>query len=212
MYRFIKRALDILCSLAALVLLLPVLLVLLVLIPLDSPGAPIFRQTRLGRGGKPFHIYKLRTMNLSAPHDVATADLSNAENHITRLGRVLRRTSLDELPQLFNILRGDMSLIGPRPLVPNEKDIHELRFACGAYDVRPGLTGWAQVNGRDCVLPEDKARFDGEYARDMNLCLDLKILVFSFFCVVTARGVREGATAFDEEIDGGAPPARKTVS
>ena len=141
-------------------------------------------------------------MNTSAPRDVATSELQNAETHITRVGRVLRKTSLDELPQLFNVLKGEMSLIGPRPLVPNEKDIHELRRQTGAYRVRPGITGWAQVNGRDCILPPDKARLDGYYADHMSLWLDLKIIVYSVICVLTARGVREGALPYDEDVDG----------
>ena len=128
--------------------------------------------------------------------------MQNAETHITRVGRVLRKTSLDELPQLFNVLKGEMSLIGPRPLVPNEKDIHELRRQTGAYRVRPGITGWAQVNGRDCILPPDKARLDGYYADHMSLWLDLKIIVYSVICVLTARGVREGALPYDEDVDG----------
>lgn len=201
MYRFVKRALDIVLSLLGLLLLLPLLLVLCVLIRLDSKGPAIFKQQRVGRGGSLFGIFKLRTMHVDTPRDVATSELSNAASHITRLGHILRKTSLDELPQLINVLRGDMSLIGPRPLVPGEKDIHEARLEKGAYDVRPGITGWAQVNGRDCVDPETKAELDAIYAHDLSLWLDVKIILFSVFCVLTARGVREGATKFDEEID-----------
>ncbi len=201
MYRFIKRALDIALSLAGLILLLPVLALLVLVIRLDSSGRALFKQQRVGKGGVPFEIIKLRTMNLSAPHDVATSALENPNAHITRIGRILRKTSLDELPQLVNVLRGDMSLIGPRPLVPNEKDIHEARFAKGAYDVRPGITGWAQVNGRDCVDPDTKAELDAYYAHNVTMWMDIKIIVFSVFCVLTARGVREGVTPFDEEID-----------
>ena len=161
MYSFFKRLLDIVLSLTALIVLAPLLLVLALLVKLDSPGPALFKQKRVGRNEKLFDIYKFRSMYTSAPRDVATSELQNAESHITRVGRVLRKTSLDELPQLFNVLKGEMSLIGPRPLVPNEKDIHELRREKGAYRVRPGITGWAQVNGRDCVLPVDKARLDG---------------------------------------------------
>ena len=202
MYPILKRLLDILLSLAALIALLPLLIVLGVLVKLDSPGPALFKQERVGRNEKRFYIYKLRSMNTSAPRDVATSKLQNAETHITRVGRVLRKTSLDELPQLFNVLKGEMSLIGPRPLVPNEKDIHELRRQTGAYRVRPGITGWAQVNGRDCILPPDKARLDGYYADHMSLWLDLKIIVYSVICVLTARGVREGALPYDEDVDG----------
>ena len=185
MYPVFKRLLDIVLSLAALLVLLPLLLVLMLLIRVDSEGPAIFTQQRVGREERLFPIFKLRTMNVSAPHDVATSELYDAQSHITRVGRVLRKTSLDELP-----------------LVPGEKDIHALRRQTGAYRVRPGITGWAQVNGRDCVLPEDKARLDGYYADHLSLALDLKILVFSVFCVLTARGVREGALPFDESVDG----------
>ncbi len=201
MYRIVKRGLDIVISLVGLVVLLPVFAMLILLIRLDSPGNALFKQKRVGKDQALFEIIKLRTMNSSAPHDVATAMLDNPDAHITRVGRILRKTSLDELPQLINVLVGDMSLIGPRPLVPGEKDIHEARAERGAYGVRPGITGWAQVNGRDCVDPVTKAELDGFYAKNVSLFLDLKIIVFSVFCVLTARGVREGATAFDEEVD-----------
>ena len=201
MYRIVKRFIDVVFALLGLFVLLPVFLLLFLCICLDSKGTPIFRQQRVGRHGKLFWIYKLRTMNTSAPNSVATNELSNASAYITRVGNILRKTSLDELPQLFNILCGDMSLIGPRPLVPNEKDIHELRMAKGAYTVRPGITGWAQVNGRDCIDPETKAELDAFYANHHSFLLDSKILLFSVICVLTARGVREGSTEFDEDID-----------
>jgi len=201
MYRCLKRGADVLLSLTGLLLLSPLFLLLSALIRLDSGGPAIFKQQRVGRHGRLFMVYKLRTMRQSTPSSVATSELENPVAYITRVGRILRKTSLDELPQLFNVLRGDMSLIGPRPLVPGEKDIHEARMERGAYDVRPGITGWAQVNGRDCVDPETKATLDAYYANSISLWLDLKIIAFSFLCVLTARGVREGATEFDEEID-----------
>lgn len=212
MYSFFKRLLDIVLSLTALIVLAPLLLVLALLVKLDSPGPALFKQKRVGRNEKLFDIYKFRSMYTSAPRDVATSELQNAESHITRVGRVLRKTSLDELPQLFNVLKGEMSLIGPRPLVPNEKDIHELRREKGAYRVRPGITGWAQVNGRDCVLPVDKARLDGYYADHMSLGLDVKIIIFSVICVLTARGVREGALPYDEDVDGEKAKAKSNAS
>lgn len=201
MYKKAKRVFDVLFSVICLFLLSPLLLLLLIIIRIDSKGPPIFRQERVGRYGNTFFIYKLRTMKTTAPRDVATKDLLDADSHITRVGHILRKTSIDELPQLFNILRGDMSLIGPRPLVPGEGIIHEERIKRGAYNVRPGITGWAQVNGRDCVDPETKAELDAAYANHVTFLMDLKIVVFSVFCVLTARGVREGATEFDEEID-----------
>ena len=212
MYSFFKRLLDIVLSLTALIVLAPLLLVLALLVKLDSPGPALFKQKRVGRNEKLFDIYKFRSMYTSAPRDVATSELQNAESHITRVGRVLRKTSLDELPQLFNVLKGEMSLIGPRPLVPNEKDIHELRREKGAYRVRPGITGWAQVNGRDCVLPVDKARLDGYYADHMSFGLDVKIIIFSVICVLTARGVREGALPYDEDVDGEQAKAKSNAS
>ena len=193
-------------------MLAPLLLVLALLVKLDSPGPALFKQKRVGRNEKLFDIYKFRSMYTSAPRDVATSELQNAESHITRVGRVLRKTSLDELPQLFNVLKGEMSLIGPRPLVPNEKDIHELRREKGAYRVRPGITGWAQVNGRDCVLPVDKARLDGYYADHISFGLDVKIIIFSVICVLTARGVREGALPYDEDVDGEKAKAKSNAS
>ena len=201
MYPKIKRFLDVLFAILCLILLSPLLLLLLIVIRIDSKGNPVFRQERVGRYGNTFLIYKLRTMKTTAPQNVATKDLCDAESHITRVGHILRKTSLDELPQLFNILRGDMSLIGPRPLVPGEAAIHEERLKRGAYNVRPGITGWAQVNGRDCVDPETKAALDATYANEVSPGLDLKIIIFSVFCVLTARGVREGLTEFDDEID-----------
>ena len=208
MYSFFKRLLDIVLSLTALIVLAPLLLVLALLVKLDSPGPALFKQKRVGRND----IHKFRSMYTSAPRDVATSELQNAESHITRVGRVLRKTSLDELPQLFNVLKGEMSLIGPRPLVPNEKDIHELRREKGAYRVRPGITGWAQVNGRDCVLPVDKARLDGYYADHISFGLDVKIIIFSVICVLTARGVREGALPYDEDVDGEKAKAKSNAS
>ena len=182
MYPILKRLLDILLSLAALIALLPLLIVLGVLVKLDSPGPALFKQERVGRNEKRFYIYKLRSMNTSAPRDVATSELQNAETHITRVGRVLRKTSLDELPQLFNVLKGEMSLIGPRPLVPNEKDIHELRRQTGAYRVRPGITGWAQVNGfRGDTSIQGRIEHDIYYIENWTLGFDIKIILMTFF-------------------------------
>ena len=177
MYSFFKRLLDIVLSLTALIVLAPLLLVLALLVKLDSPGPALFKQKRVGRNEKLFDIYKFRSMYTSAPRDVATSELQNAESHITRVGRVLRKTSLDELPQLFNVLKGEMSLIGPRPLVPNEKDIHELRREKGAYRVRPGITGWAQVNGwRGDTSIEERIKCDIFYIENWTFLLDIKIL------------------------------------
>ena len=191
MYPSVKRGCDLLFAGIGLVLLLPVLLPLLLLIRLDSPGFPLFAQTRIGRGGKPFTVYKLRTMRRDAPRSVATMNLAQA--HITRLGAFLRKTSLDELPQLYNILRGDMSFIGPRPLIPEEEHVHAERMAKGVYVLRPGITGWAQINGRDQVCEGMKAELDAYYAQHLSLALDLRILIITIVCVLTARGIQEGS-------------------
>ena len=201
MYQVIKRIFDIILSLCLTLLLLPLTILLLILIRLDSPGSPIFTQQRIGRHGLSFRIFKLRTMYITAPHSTATADLTDSGNYITRIGRILRKTSLDELPQLINVLKGDMSIIGPRPLVPEEKEIHSLRKERNVYSVKPGITGWAQVNGRDCVKPLDKANLDAYYVEHLSFWFDVRVLIYSLFCVLTARGVREGATDFDDEID-----------
>lgn len=193
MYRGIKRFLDIFVSLLALVVLCPLLLVLMLLIRLESPGSPIFSQARIGQGRKPFTIYKLRTMRITAPKSVATCDLSDAQAHITRLGAFLRRTSLDELLQFVNILRGDMSLVGPRPLVPEEESVHAERMRRGVYAVRPGVTGWAQVNGRDTVNAGKKAEMDQYYAQNLCLRLDCRIIVRTAGYVLTGAGIQEGA-------------------
>lgn len=193
MYRYVKRAMDILVSLLALIVVSPILLVLMLLICLDSPGKPLFCQERVGRNGKTFIIYKLRTMKKTAPSNVATGNLENAGFHITRLGAFLRTASLDELPQFFNILKGDMSLVGPRPLMTGETSIHEERMRLGAYRVRPGVTGWAQVNGRDTVNAGKKAEMDAYYADNVSFALDMKILLRTVVYVLTARGIQEGA-------------------
>ncbi len=201
MYRIVKRVLDVIFSFVLLVILSPLLLLMMFLIRLETPGKALFRQQRIGLHGKPFEIYKLRTMRTDAPRDTATSALQNADSYITRVGRFLRKTSLDELPQLFNILRGDMSLIGPRPLVPGEGPIHQERMLRGAYGVRPGITGWAQVNGRDQVNAGKKAELDGYYVRHLGLWIDIRILFYSVVCVVTARGIQEGSPAYDDEVD-----------
>lgn len=198
-YRYIKRLMDILVSAIALLALSPLLLVLMLLIRLDSPGSPVFCQTRIGRGGKPFTIYKLRTMRTTAPKSVATSELANASAHITRLGAFLRKTSLDELMQFVNILRGDMSLVGPRPLVPEETAVHDERMRRGAYKVRPGVTGWAQVNGRDLVNAGKKAEMDQHYAENVSLSLDVRIITRTVVYVLSGSGIQEGAQQEEEE-------------
>lgn len=191
-YLWIKRVVDTVLALCLLVLLAPLFAVVALLVRADSPGPVIFKQERVGKDGKLFRVYKFRTMVQAAPASVATSELKDAPRYITRVGRVLRKSSIDELPQLINILRGEMSLIGPRPLVPQEAEIHQRRSELGAYTVLPGITGWAQVNGRDCVDPLTKATLDAYYACHVSPLLDIKVLAYSVLCVLTARGIQEG--------------------
>ena len=195
MYRnCIKRLLDIVLSLAAiLVLAIPMALVAL-WIKLDSPGPVFFRQRRVGKGKTHFNILKFRTMRGDTPHDVPTHLLKNPDAYITRSGAFLRKTSLDELPQIFNILVGQMSVIGPRPALYNQYDLIEARDAVHANDIRPGLTGLAQVNGRDELSIPEKVRYDGEYAANVTFTMDFKIFFHSVTYVFKRRGVVEGGT------------------
>ena len=187
-----KRLLDILISLALFLLLLPLFLLIMLAIAVDSPGDIIFMQKRAGLYSRPFTMLKFRSMRAAAPPDVATNDLADAGRYITPVGRFLRRTSLDELPQLWNILTGDMSFIGPRPVVLTETELLARRRRLGADLVRPGLTGLAQVRGRDTVSIQHKARYDAYYARRMSLGLDGRIVLETLRCVVTGEGIREG--------------------
>lgn len=200
MYRnYIKRLLDLLLSaVAAIVLALP-MAILAVWIKIDSPGPVFFRQRRVGIHKTHFNILKFRTMRGDTPHDVPTHLLKDANYYITKSGAFLRRTSLDELPQIYNILAGEMSIIGPRPALYNQYDLIEARDAVHANDVRPGLTGLAQVNGRDELPIDVKAKYDGEYAADITFRKDLAIFFRSITYVFQRRGVVEGGTGAMEE-------------
>ena len=192
--KFIKRALDIVISLTALILLSPLLLLIALLIKLESKGPALFKQKRFGKNREFFEILKFRSMRTDAPKDVPTNDLKGAQSFITPLGAVLRKTSLDELPQLWNILKGDMSLIGPRPALWKQDDLMELRDKYGASMVRPGLSGWAQVNGRDYLSRDldKKARRDGEYANNISFAFDLKWFLLTIVKVFNRQGIIEG--------------------
>lgn len=190
--RYIKRFLDIVVSLAALIVLSPVLLVVAILIKLDSPGPVFFMQKRYGKNKTFFQIYKFRSMRTDTPKDVPTDALKGASSFITPVGNVLRKTSLDELPQLLNILKGDMSLIGPRPALWNQDDLMALRDQYGASMIRPGLSGWAQVNGRDALEDEEKARYDGEYANHVSFAFDVKCLWLTIVKVIRREDIVEG--------------------
>lgn len=192
--RFWKRGLDIVFSLLGLVVLLPLLAVLSLLVFLDDPGPVIFFQRRVGKDRKIFRIYKFRTMKRNAPHELPTHRMTHPENHLTRIGGFLRRYSLDELPQLVNILLGQMSFVGPRPALWNQDDLLRAREASGANAVRPGLTGWAQINGRDEISIERKAQLDAEYVRRMGWCFDCRCLFASVGAVLSHRGFAQPPT------------------
>ena len=195
MYRnTIKRILAVVLSLAGILLLGWLFVLLSIAIKLDSPGPVLFRQKRVGRGKSHFHILKFRTMRTDTPKDMPTHLLADPHQYITRVGRFLRKTSLDELPQLFNILAGDMAVIGPRPALWNQYDLIAERDRYGANDVRPGLTGWAQINGRDELPIDVKARFDGEYVENLSFLFDLKCFLGTIKAVVSSDGVVEGGT------------------
>lgn len=175
-YLLLKRLLDVLFSVLLLFLLLLPMVVIGLVVALSSRGGILFRQVRIGRGGRPFTCYKFRTMVREAPHDRPSAAFPDAARYVTPIGRFLRRTSLDELPQLWNVLRGDMSLVGPRPLIGEEQEMHRLRTEHGVYCVRPGMTGLAQINGRDCLSDREKAAFDARYVEQLCLRKDLFIV------------------------------------
>ena len=191
-YMFVKRALDaILSAIGLLVLAVPFVVVALV-VYIDDPGKVFFSQRRVGRNGKTFRLYKFRTMRLNTPKYMATMDVDDPDKYITRVGRVLRKLSLDELPQLWNVLKGDMSIVGPRPLIPNEEEIHQMRERFGVYTVRPGVTGLAQINGRDLVNPADKVRWDVRYVENIGFGLDVKIVFATIPKIFGGEGVVEG--------------------
>lgn len=191
-YRFVKRCFDFFVSLICLILFSPVMLVVAIAIKLDSRGPIIFKQERIGKNGKPFYCYKFRSMKISTPRDMPTSQMARPENYVTRVGWVLRKLSLDELPQLFCCLVGTMSFIGPRPLVPNEQKCHDMRTRLGVYRVRPGISGYAQVNGRDDVYYKNKAIMDAEYVRDASLWLDFKLLFLTVAVVFKRKGNNTG--------------------
>ena len=189
-----KRLLDILLSGCGIVVLCPVYLILALAIKIDDPGPVFFRQKRVGIHKTYFNILKFRTMKMETPRDVPTHLLENPEQYITRVGKVLRKTSLDELPQIFQIFTGKMSIIGPRPALWNQYDLIAERDKYGANDVRPGLTGWAQINGRDELPIDVKARFDGEYVEKLSFPFDCKCFFGTIFSVLRHDGVVEGGT------------------
>ena len=195
MYRtFFKRLLDIILSGCAIVILSPLLLVIAIAIKIDDPGPVLFRQKRVGIHKTHFSIMKFRTMKMDTPKDTPTHLLENPEQYSTKVGKFLRKSSLDELPQIFQIFTGKMSIIGPRPALWNQFDLIAERDKYGANDVRPGLTGWAQINGRDELPIEVKARFDGEYVEKLSFLFDCKCFFGTIVSVLKHDGVVEGGT------------------
>lgn len=195
MYRgFIKRLIDFVLALCGLIVLSPVFIILCVWIKLDSKGPILFKQKRVGINKTYFNIYKFRTMYIDTPKDMPTHMLSNPDQFITKAGKFLRKTSLDELPQIINIIKGEMAIIGPRPALWNQDDLIAERDKYHANDVRPGLTGWAQINGRDELEIPVKARLDGEYVKRISFLFDVKCFFGTITSVLKSDGVVEGGT------------------
>lgn len=198
MYLTIKRIIDFILALLGLVILSPAFLAIIIAIKLDSKGPILFKQKRIGIHKSHFNILKFRTMRINTPKDTPTHLLENPDQWITGVGKFLRKTSLDELPQIINILKGEMSIVGPRPALWNQYDLIAERDKYGANDVPVGLTGWAQINGRDTIELEDKARFDGYYAENLGLILDIKCFFGTITSVLKRDGVLEGGTGRKE--------------
>jgi len=201
MYNFVKRFIDIVLSFVGIVVLSPMWLILILAIKLDSKGSVFFKQKRFKKDKKFFYILKFRTMRTDTPKDMPTHLLENPDMYITKVGRFLRKTSLDEIPQMWNILKGDMSIIGPRPALYNQLDLIDERDKYGANDIKPGLTGWAQINGRDELPIDVKARLDGEYVEKMSFIFDVKCFFLTIFKVLKSEGVVEGKSDESELVE-----------
>lgn len=192
--KFLKRVIDIVLSFCGLIVLLPVFALISLLIVIDDPGPVLFTQKRVGLNKTFFKLHKFRSMKMSTPHDMPTHLLENPDQYITNIGKFLRKSSLDELPQIWDIFVGNMSIIGPRPALWNQDDLVAERDKYGANDVRPGLTGWAQINGRDELEIPVKAKFDGEYVENISFAFDCKCFFGTIFSVLKHDGVVEGGT------------------
>lgn len=195
MYKnLVKRLIDLVLSVVGIILLIIPMGIIALIIKITDPGPVLFSQKRVGVNKTHFNLYKFRSMKMSTPKDCPTHLLENPEQYITSIGKILRKSSLDELPQLFNIFKGEMSVIGPRPALWNQYDLIEERDKYGANDVRPGLTGWAQINGRDELEIDVKAKLDGEYVEKMSFAFDCKCFFGTFASVLKSDGVVEGGT------------------
>src|SRR5699024_3461319 len=195
----VKRCVDFILSLAGMIILSPIYLLLIIAIKVESKGPILFKQKRIGLHKKHFNIYKFRTMRIDTPKDTPTHLLDNPDQYITKVGKFLRKTSLDELPQIWNIFTGNMSIVGPRPALWNQYDLIEERDKYGANDVPPGLTGWAQINGRDELPIDVKAKLDGEYVKKMGTLMDIKCFIGTFISVAKSDGVSEGGPKKEKE-------------
>ena len=198
--KYIKRCIDIVLSICGLIVLSPLFLILIAAIKLDSKGPVLFKQKRVGKGRKYFNVLKFRTMRIDAPHNIPTHEFENPDMYITRVGHFLRKYSLDELPQMFNIVSGTMSIIGPRPALWNQYDLLDERDKYGANDIKPGLTGLAQIRGRDELPIEEKARLDGEYVKNMSLAFDIRMFFGTILSVLKHDGVAEGGINKEKEL------------
>ena len=192
--KLFKRVIDVVLALLGLVILSPLFLIVIIAIKLSSKGPILFKQKRVGKDKELFNIYKFRTMKIDTPKEAPTHLLKNPDSYITKMGKVLRKTSLDELPQLINILKGEMSVIGPRPALWNQYDLVTERDKYQANDIYPGLTGWAQINGRDELPIQKKAVLDGVYMKEISFLFDVKCFVGTIISVVKNDGIVEGGT------------------
>lgn len=199
-YKIIKRALDIMVSFILLVICILPMLLIAIIIKIDSPGPIIFKQKRYGKNKKVFEIYKFRTMKATSPKNVATIDFKHYDFFVTGFGAFLRRFGIDEIPQLFNILKGEMSFIGPRPVIVSEKKLVKERDKYNVYSVLPGISGWAQVNGRDEMGIKAKAKLDGEYVKKFGLKMDVLCVLKTFGILATGHGYQEGGATDNSEI------------
>lgn len=212
MYLKVKRLVDIILSFLGLVILSPVFLILIIAIKLDSRGPVLFKQKRVGIHKSHFNILKFRTMRIDTPSDMPTHLLENPDQWITKVGKFMRKTSLDELPQIWNIFIGEMSIIGPRPALWNQYDLIAERDKYGANDIPAGLTGWAQINGRDEISIEDKSKLDGEYVRRRSVWFDLICFIGTFTAVLKRKGVIEGGTGVLAKMTKGKEEGKDTSS
>lgn len=189
MYNISKRIIDVVGALCGIIVFSPIFIITSILIKLESKGSIIFKQIRVGKDSKPFYIYKFRSMKTDAPN-MATNDLKNPEVYITRVGKFIRKTSIDELPQLFNILKGDMSIVGPRPVIEKERDLLQLRREYYIDKIKPGVTGWAQINGRDNLDTEEKVKYDKEYLYNRSMKFDIYIILKTFIKVLKGSDIK----------------------